>query len=610
MLNISLFYFSVLFLSFIGWGLFASLKLKLHQAVIPIFVFSGITAILFVAGLLNVMPYMVMILFIGGIGLFLYYLYLFMIKKGIAGMRINPSTIFFMMGILIMIVFLNGVIHNHYDDFSHWGLIVKEMFQVNGLPDGRTIISFTNYPPGSATFIYYVLSITGYSESYAFMAQGFLIVACLTVLFIFTSWKRPGLIVTAAAASLALFSLNGNYIYTLLVDGLLGMVAFAISVIAFYYRKDWKKGLLATTPILIMLLLIKDSGKVFFLFNLVMIFWFVYSYSLKGKILSKKNIRIALWVLVFSALLPLSLDFLWGQYVDKAYQDDHHNKFTVNRGKILNNDKTEEFKENLAPMIFRAATDMDNSGIQLMLILNGLALATIFIYSIMHKELARRLIGVTLFVNSAYLFYIFTLYLMYLFLMPEGEAVRLAGFNRYLLTIVIFCIGILMVAISQVWLTWINERKHAIRLGAVIVLVMAFLYPQWENMKSVASNKPDASDSIRMGIKDQYQRIITDAQTAPQVFYYSPKSFDDRGFLDYVLRFEQTNHKFTVLRNMETDEEEATFINRIESSEYFVLVGEDERSESLLEDFRAERSTSGVYRVTYKEDKVELEPVK
>lgn len=610
MLIISLFYFSVLFLSFMGWGMLSAHKLKLHQAVIPLFVFSGMTAVLFVAGLLNVMPIMVMVLFIAGIGLCLYYFYLFIVKKGKVVVSLAPSTIFFFLAVLILIVFLRGTIHTHYDDFSHWGLIVKEMFQVNGLPDGRTIISFTNYPPGSATFVYYVLSITGYSESYALMAQGFLIVASLTVFFVFSSWNRPGVIITALAAALSLFSINGNYIYTLLVDGLLGVVAFAISVIAYYYRKDWKKGLLANTPILIMLLLIKDSGKVFFLFNLVIIFWFVHSYFLKGKILKKENTRIALWMLVFAALLPLSLNFLWGQYIEKAYQNDHYNKFTVDRGKLINNDKTEEFKGNLAPMIFNAATDRNNSGIKLMLILNGLALATIIIYSIMHRQLARRLISITFFVNSTYIFYIFTLYLMYLFLMPENEAVRLAGFNRYLMTIVIYCMGILMLALSQVWLTLINEHKNVVRIGAVVVLVMVFMYPQWESMKSIALNKPAAADSIRLGIKDQYRQILKDASTNPQVFYYSPESFDDRGYLDYVLRFEQTNHKFNVLRSMETDEEESSFINRLKSSEYFVLVGEDERSELILEGFRTEKSISGVYRIKLQGEKVELEPIK
>ncbi|KMJ59203.1 hypothetical protein AB685_09105 [Bacillus sp. LL01] len=607
----SLFYFAILFLSFIGWGVLSAHKLKLHQAIIPLFVFSAITTILFVAGLLNVMPQMVLILFVCGSGLSLYYLYLFIKKKGKVPLHLTPSTIIFFLAVMFIIILLRGVIHTHYDDFSHWGLIIKEMLHVNGLPDGRSIISFTNYPPGSATFIYYVLSIIGYSESYTFMAQGFLITACLTTLFIFSSWKRPGSVITAFAAALALFSINRTYIYTLLVDSLLGMVALAVLIIAYYYRNDWTKGVLANTPIMILLLLIKDSGKVFFLFNLVIILCFVYSYYLKGSILKRNNVRIVLWVTVFTLVLPLSMNFLWGQYVDKADQKDHYNKFAVNRGKLLDNNKTEEFRENLGPMVFQAATDINNSGIKSMLILNGLALATILIYIMLHRQLAVRLVAITFFVNIAYIIYIFTLYLMYLFLMPENEAIRLAGFSRYLATIVVYCAGILMISLYKEWFTAPRERSHGgLRVAMAAVLIIAFMYPQWENMKAITQNKPDTSDSIRWGIKDQYQRILNDGLPGPQVFYYSPESFEDRGYLDYVLRFEQTNHKFTVLRSLETAEEETSFINRIKASQYFVLVGEDERSQVLLKDLFTEKSPSGVYRVNLKDDEVELEPIR
>lgn len=607
----SLFYFAILFLSFIGWGLLSAHKFKLNQAVIPIFVFSGITAILFVAGLLNVMPLMVLILFLGGIGLSLYYLYFFIKNKGNVLFGFTPSIFFFFLGVLFIVLALRGVIHTHYDDFSHWGLIIKEMLQVNGLPDGRTIISFTNYPPGSATFIYYVISIIGYSESYTFMAQGFLIVACLTSLFIFTSWNRPGSILAAFAAALALFSINSTYIYTLLVDSLLGLVALAISVTAYHYRKDWKKGVVAVTPMMIMLLLIKDSGKVFFLVNLIVIFGYLYAHYLKGNVFKRSNFRVVLWVTIFTLVLPLSVNYLWGQYVEKAYQNDHYNKFAVNRGKLFDNNKTEEFKQNLGPMVFQAATDSNNSGIKSLLIVNGLALATIFIYLILHRKLALRLVAVTVFVNSVYIFYIFTLYLMYLFLMPENEAIRLAGFSRYLATIVVYCAGILMITLYMEWANEPWKRSYVgLRKAMVAALIIAFMYPQLGNLQAIVDKKPDASESIRWGIKDQYQRVLRDGQSEPQVFYYSPNSFEDRGYLDYVLRFEQTNHKFTVLRNLETDEEESSFINRIKASQYFVWVGEDERSEILLEDFRTEKSPTGVYRVHLQDGNVELEPVR
>ena len=48
----------------------------------------------------------------------------------------------------------------HYDNFSHWALIVKSMSLTNSFPSFKTdVIMFTSYPPGSAVFIYYFINI-------------------------------------------------------------------------------------------------------------------------------------------------------------------------------------------------------------------------------------------------------------------------------------------------------------------------------------------------------------------------------------------------------------------------------------------------------------------
>jgi hypothetical protein len=606
----SLFYFGVLFLSFLGWGLLASHRLKLHQAVIPLFVFSGITAVLFAAGLVNIMPHFVLLIFKGGLALSLFYFYLSVRKKIKWASRIAPATVVFFLSSVFILLSLKGIIHTHYDDFSHWGLIVKEMFQVGGLPDGRTIITFTNYPPGSATFIYYVLSIVGYAESYTFMAQGFLIAAALSVLFLFAQWNRPGGILLAFVIALAMLSINSTYIYTLLVDSLLGMVALAITIIAFYYRKDWRKSVLANTPILLLLILIKDSGKLFFLVNVMVIVGFALKYQIKGRVLQRKNVRIAAWMLLFIFIVPVTANFLWGQYVDKAYQENNYNKFAVNRSKLLDIKKSDELIQNLGPMVYQAATNTENSGIKSLLILNVLAAATVLYYLFAHKRLAKRLIAAAVFTNAVYLFYMLSLYLMYLFLMPENEAVRLAGFNRYLATIVVYGAGVMMMALYKEWLSETNRSRYTgVNAAVVLALGITFFYPFSDNMNAIVKNRPDAENTIRWGIKDQYQRIINEGGKGSQVFYYSPKSVDDRGYLDFVLRFEQTNRNFTVLRSLDTEEEEISFLARVTASDYVVLVDEDKRSAELLEGFLTKKSSSGVYRVNAEEGKVALEPV-
>ncbi len=581
---------------------------RINPAVIPVFVFSGITVFVYGAGLLNIMPLMVTLIFLIGLLLTCYYTFLFWKKRVNLLSIFTPSTIIFLASLVLILLSFRGLIYSHYDDFSHWGLIVKEMFQVNGLPDGRTTVDFKNYPPGSAVFIYFILSIVGYGESYALMAQAFLISSALTVLFIFSKWNKIGHIAIALVTSITLLSINGMYIYTLLVDGLLGLVALAITIIAFYYRDDWRKSVAVNAPILILLLLIKDSGKLFFLINICLILWFVIKNQFQDKSIEKKRSKAIALILIILIILPLSSNFLWGKYVDKVYQETNYNKFAINSEKLMNVNKSEEFIQNLGPMLLKSSTNIESTSIKSLLILNGLALATILYFALLHRKTAKLLIASTIFVNMSYIFYIFTLYLMYLFLMPENEAVRLAGFGRYLATIIIYCAGILMVALSYEWTKEGTTMKRKIAQGICLILLgYFFIVPLGDNFKNMISNKPNMENSIRWGIKDQYQRIINAKASGSHVLYYSPKSFDDRGYLDYILKYEQLNRQYSIIRSINTEDEITEFQTKLEAADYVVIVNEDEQSEVNISEYMSEKSKYGIYKVVKNEGVISLE---
>ncbi|CAG9621136.1 hypothetical protein [Sutcliffiella rhizosphaerae] len=608
----SLFHFGALFLSFAGWGMLFYNKWRLNPAVIPLLVFSWVTAIVFGAGLLNIISIAVYLIFAMGILLTCYYIYLSWKKRVDLFPLLTPSTVIFLVSLIIIVFSFRGLIHTHYDDFSHWGLIVKEMFQVNGLPDGRTMVDFKNYPPGSAVFIFYILSIFGYAESYALMAQAFLISSALIVLFISIKWNNIGKLVLAIVIFLTLLTINGTYIYTLLVDGLLGFVALAITIIAFHYRHDWRKSVAVNAPILILLLLIKDSGKVFFLINICIILLFVIKNQLKDKTIKNLRLKAMSRVIIAVLVIPLSLNFLWGQYVDKVYQESNYNKFAINRAKLMDINKSEEFIQQLGPMLIESSTNLEVPSIKSFLILNCLVIATIIYMAILHQKRSKLLISSLIYVNAAYIFYIFTLYLMYLFLMPENEAVRLAGFGRYLSTISIYCVGILMAVLSYEWTTQGTVTKNKVAQGICILLLgISFFLPFKDSFKNLITNKPNSETSIRLGIKDQYQRLLNAQASGSHVLYYSPKSFDDRGYLDFILKYEQLNRQYSITRSVNTEEELNEFFIKLEAADYLVLVDEDQQSEQHLSGYMVEKSKNGVYVIVKDNDGkiITLKPV-
>ncbi len=606
----SLFSFSLLFLSLTGWGMLTHNKLSIHPAFIPIFLFSSITSAVFFAGLLNIMPLMVSIIFYTGLLLCIIYTYLIIKKKYKIKELLVPSSIMFGIFIVITILWMRGIIYIHYDNFSHWGLIVKEMFRINGLPDGTTIVTFRNYPPGSAVFIYFAGKIVGYSESHSLMAQGFLIVSNFAALYVFCKWRNPAHIFLTTVISIILINVFRMNIYDLLVDTLLGLFAVSIAVITYYYRNDWKRCLITTAPLLIMLILIKDSGKLLLIINVSLILWFICQNCIKEKSLKDKS-KILSLVLVFTLVIPMGTSFLWIKYTEKAYPEASYasNKFAISPDKITNVQKSEDVKELLGPKLYQSATNLESNNFKSILLTNGLSLLLLAWIYFQKKKISKLLVYSTLFTNIIYVLYMAALYLMYLFLMPEGEALVLAGFNRYQATIVIFFIGIMMTAITHEFIKHISFKKwKLVKVITVLGLASIFAYPFYDNLTYI-NDKPEIQNSIRSKVKNHFRKIASTGIPNPRVVYYSPQSFEDKGYLGFILNYEQLSNNFSMIMRLTNDPETQALTDSIKEAQFIVIVDSDEKIKEYFRNAFNIKEPQGVYKVTNSNGVVSVSPL-
>ena len=136
--------------------------------------------------------------------------------------------------LVVLFMAMYGEHLSHYDNFSHWGRITKQMLMTDRYPTFRDpIITFTAYPPGSATGIYYFCQLFGGAESTQMVAQSFLMMLCVLPLFSFIKKNKTLSIVYILVLSnimLVCFSLATE----LLVDSLLGMFAGATLLFALF----------------------------------------------------------------------------------------------------------------------------------------------------------------------------------------------------------------------------------------------------------------------------------------------------------------------------------------------------------------------------------------
>ena len=88
----------------------------------------------------------------------------------------------------------NGRILTRWDEFSHWGLTVKNMYLLNAFSNhpASTVI-FQDYPPATALFQYLFTQMLGaFTEPYLYQAMNMLYFSVAIFLFKDLKWKEWG----------------------------------------------------------------------------------------------------------------------------------------------------------------------------------------------------------------------------------------------------------------------------------------------------------------------------------------------------------------------------------------------------------------------------------
>ena len=152
------FKFGLFLLSIMGYLGVIVKKGRFQPEFAPAICFAGISNLLFLAGILNIMKLTVWMIFIGG---FICVCWLFW-KPISFSLRERWLGIGMFLFIFYFSWLLWGVRCVSYDDFSHWATAVKAMLLNDRMPNFQdTVVMFQSYPLGSSLFLYYVSRIVG-----------------------------------------------------------------------------------------------------------------------------------------------------------------------------------------------------------------------------------------------------------------------------------------------------------------------------------------------------------------------------------------------------------------------------------------------------------------
>jgi hypothetical protein len=430
----------LLILSFLGYMLLARKSLKLQWEFIPVAVFSAVACLCFIGGLFERLRETATGVLLGGLVGLAVVVLLLSVKHVRFRKRIPSIPLFqlgFFVGTALFLAQLAGQRLEHYDNFSHWAVVVKGMLSTDAFPTPYDdLIDFKNYPLGASSFIYYICRFAGNAQPVMLIAQGVLIFAAFYAIFGIIGQRRRFLLYAflgLGLSTLSFFNLTVR-INNLLVDFLLPILTLAVFAAAYRYRGELTKACLVIAPTAGLLTVVKTTGVVFAAIGLLY-FLFMAIRHARGPFW--RNALQVVGTIAFT-LLPY---FGWNRRMagDFAQVD---NKFDVSPTALdgLDAGKTAEDMQHIVRLFLESSLDLTTRPALGIAVFQVAAVAASLVAKFGFRKkwnLWKALIAL----DACLLLYYAGILAMYLFMMPLDEAIRLAGFERYASSIVVLFVG-------------------------------------------------------------------------------------------------------------------------------------------------------------------------
>lgn len=497
----------LLIISFLGYFVYVTRKTG-EAAIAPILVFASVGVLMFAAGLLNVMVAMCYLIVLGGIVLLVWCIrrdgWAMLQKKELAILGIFAAFC------ALLFVRLYGQVPLHYDNFSHWLTVVREMLKNDRMPNFlSSIIMFQGYPTGSAGFIYFIMKMLAVSrDDFALFAQALLLAAALMAPLALA--KKVDVWSVAVWALCAVFCLvANNSIENLLVDTLISVLSIAAIAVVVRYRETPRKAFCFSLPMQIYLVAVKNSGILMLGLNCaIMLAVFLYTKWEQGA-LNKKTFGQTLGYTVASGGIPAVVYYLWLRHVKLVYANGVTAKHTASISNYiqgLGNKTTEQITE-ILQLFARRFFSWNVAWVYLIVFAAVLALGYLLRRRVSgDKRCAEAWIFAAML--CAYLAFMAVLAAMYILSMPYGESVVLASYGRYEWTVLIYLVGLMEIyALS----TLRTERpKGGLNLawrGGLVCLAVWLAVSQWTGVMKLVQRSDEYETSSRRKleqIKEEY----------------------------------------------------------------------------------------------------------
>lgn len=422
-------------ISFIGLIIFCKNILNIKLELVPVFLISLIVCILNFAGLYGDLKFATYLIYYFGFIALIIVLIRSLIKrkfiKNLKNLLTNASFITLILFTIVLSIILYNIHLSHYDNFSHWALVVKELLCLDSMPNAMSadLMHFTSYPLGSSLFIYFGCRIIGMGEGIMLIMQGIFIISCMLPLFVFD--KKFNITKIPVIILMYIILLIEPKIFNLLVDVLLACLGFASLMIILYYRKNVRAAFFVVLPTVIALVLVKNSGIFFAIIDVALLFYFA---------IKSGNFK---RYFVYSILLGISVGatlWTWNIHCDLVFPEIvGKHSMTSSNFETVAAEKTIADVKTIALLMIDKLVNTKDVFIRTMITLNVVAFCARLWNKFVEQD-EHKITKIALLLDLTFIIYFVGMFFMYVFSMPLDEALYLAGYERYIMTMVLYIV--------------------------------------------------------------------------------------------------------------------------------------------------------------------------
>lgn len=411
--------------SFGGLCAFVGKRFKLEAAIAPFVTACGMMVLLMLGGIAHILAPVWYVLFIGG---FAGWVYVVLTRKSADKIDFLPVAM------LIIALFygiwrFNGEYYTGNDSFSHWGVVAKYLVRRDCFPHGsENIITFQSYPLGTTCFIYFFSRLTGWSEGISLCA--FFLLNTIAFLPVLSAVKKHRALGALLTTIVFLFVYDhASPLNQLQVDGLLAIMGVGAVASIWRYGKNVKKALALAALYSGGMVFVKNSG---IFFSIIIAAGGIYvawtQRKQKSDVLKAGALLLAAIIAAYALWnIHVKLSFAHGMETSHAVSlSQYAEKAAMKSSEVILHIAKRMLKHLLLPdkMLYVALI------VLAVLLFSGMYLQTRCVKKIEPKwtSIFR---GMTLTCIAVAAIWYLMLFLVYVFSMPEVEAVRLASLTRY-----------------------------------------------------------------------------------------------------------------------------------------------------------------------------------